>query len=146
MAGVEGNRLTRSRRSLKLTRRDQIVLCASRKVEEEFQNIISLKPKKGEKAEIALKWMKSVGPEMLPFRPAIYGEMIYGEAFYGQGYEFDKADLRDQDCQIAEFLTANEVQYFVSVDARFLVRIKGLLRSKGSSAVFPEDLIQQIEI
>src|SRR5207245_5030877 len=97
-----------------------IVLCTSRKVEEELQNIISNKPDRKERAGNALKWMNSINPQSLPFRPAMYGEAIYGEAFYGQGYEFDKADLKDQDWQIAEFLTANDVQYFVSVDVGFL--------------------------
>ena len=121
-------------------------MCTSRKVEEELQNIVSTKPNKKERADLALKWMKLISPQVLPFRPAIYGEAVYGEAFYGQDYEFDNADLRNQDWQIAEFLTANDVQYFVSVDLGFLTRIKPILRSKGSEALLPEELIQQIGI
>jgi hypothetical protein len=119
-------------------------LSTSRKVEEELQNIISHKPGKKERAENALKWMKSINPQPLPFRPAILGEAIFGEALLGQGYEFDKAHLRNQDWQIAEFLTANGIQYFVSVDTGFLKRIKALLKSKGSEAVLPEELIKRI--
>ena len=76
------------------------------------------------------------------FRPAIYDQAIYDEAYYDQGYEFDKLDLRNQDWAVAEFLTANDVQYFVSVDEDFLRRVEPLLKAKGHDAVSPEVLVK----
>lgn len=115
-------------------------------MEEELQDIVTSKPEKKDRAVQALQWMKSVNPQALGFRPAIFGEAIYGEAYYGQGYEFDKVSLRDQDWSVAEFLTANDVQYFVSVDEGFLGKVKSLLKTKGHDAVLPEVLVRILSL
>ena len=70
---------------------------------------------------------------------------MYGEARYDQTPKFDETSLKEKAKVIAEFMTANNLHYFVSVDEDFLKRkaeIEGLLAREHTSVLEPQDLLK----
>ena len=70
-----------------------------------------------------------------------------GEARYGQGPKFDEISLKEKDKLIAEFMTANNLDYFVSVDNDFLNRgaeIVALLAREQTAVLEPQELLRRL--
>jgi len=78
---------------------------------------------------------------------AVLGRAVCGEARYGQGPKFDEISLKEKDKLIAEFMTANNLDYFVSVDNDFLNRgaeIVALLAREQTAVLEPQELLRRL--
>jgi len=102
---------------------------------------------KAEKASKALERLDTLHLTQLPLTIAVYGGAVYGEARYGQEPKFDEISLKEKDKLIAEFMTANNLDYFVSVDNDFLKRkteIEFLLAREHTSVLEPQELVREL--
>jgi predicted nucleic acid-binding protein len=125
---------------------NEIVLQTSRQVMNELRDLLH-RPDKAEKARKALEMVESLYLTQLPFTIAVYGRAVYGEAQYGQGPKFDETSLKEKDKLIAEFMTANNLDYFVSVDSDFLKRkaeIEALLADEHTRILEPQELLTEL--
>jgi predicted nucleic acid-binding protein len=126
---------------------DEIVLYTSRQVINELRDLLK-NPEKAEKASEALERIESLHLKQLPFTIAIYGKAVYGEARYGQRPKFDQISIKEKDKLIAEFMTANNLDYFVSVDEEdFLKRkpeIEALLAREHTTVLEPQELLREL--
>lgn len=90
--------------------------------------------------------LESLHLTQLPFRVAVYNHpfTVFDEARFDQKPKFDETSLREKDRLIAEFMTANNLDYFVSVDKDFLKRkgeIEALLAREHTSVLEPQELL-----
>jgi predicted nucleic acid-binding protein len=126
---------------------EEIVLYTSRQVITELQDLLK-NPEKAQKASKALERIESLHLKQLPFTIAIYGKAVYGEARYGQRPKFNEISIKEKDKLIAEFMTANNLDYFVSVDKEdFLGRkseIEALLAREHTTVLEPQDLLREL--
>jgi len=128
---------------------NEIMLHMSRQVMNELLDLLR-NPEKAEKAEKASKALQMLGSlhlTQLPFAVAVYNHpfTMFDEARYDQRSKFDKTSLKGKDKLIAEFMTANNLDYFVSVDEDFLKRkaeIEALLAREHTSVLEPQDLLK----
>jgi predicted nucleic acid-binding protein len=125
---------------------NEIVLHTSRQVINELQDLLR-NPEKAEKASKALQMLEPLHLTQLPFVVAVYNHpfTMYGEARYDQRPKFDETSLKEKDKLIAEFMTANNLDYFVSVDEDFLKRkaeIEALLAREHTCVLEPQDLLK----
>jgi predicted nucleic acid-binding protein len=125
---------------------NEIVLCTSRQVMNELRDLLK-KPGKAEKASNALRSLELLHLTQLPFTVAVHGKAFYDEARYGQEPKFNETSLSEKDKLIAEFMTANSLDYFVSVDEDFLKRrteIEALLAREHTSVLQPQELLSTL--
>jgi predicted nucleic acid-binding protein len=125
---------------------NEIVLHTSRQVLNELRDLLQNR-EKAEKASRALERLGSLHLKQLPFTIAVYGRGVYGEARYGQEPKFDEISLKEKDRLIAEFMTANNLDYFVSVDKDFLKRkaeIEALLADEHTRILEPQELLTEL--
>lgn len=126
---------------------EEIVLYTSRQVIAELRDLLK-NPEKAEKASKALERIESLHLKQLPFTIAIYGKALYGEARYGQRPKFNEISIKEKDKLIAEFMTANNLDYFVSVDNDFLKRkaeIEFLLAREHTTVLEPQELLRELD-
>jgi predicted nucleic acid-binding protein len=124
----------------------QIALQTSRQVMNELRDLLQ-NPEKSEKASKALATVEPLHLVPLPFTIAVYGGAVYDEARYGQAPKFDEISLKEKDKLIAEFMTANNLDYFVSVDNHFLNRkseIEALLAREQTAVLEPQELLRRL--
>ena len=117
-----------------------ITLCTSPQVIKELQEL-SKNPEKSAKAQKALAVLTSLNLSSLPFAPAIFGKAVFGEAIFGQEQKFSDSSLREPDKEVAEFMTANNVDFFVSLDSHFLKiksDIESRLKREHTSVITPD--------
>jgi len=122
----------------------EIVLETSRQVMTELRDLLQ-NSEKSEKASKALARVEALHLVQLPFTIAVSGRAVCGEARCGQGPKFDEISLKEKDKLVAEFMTANNLDYFVSVDEDFLKRkaeIEALLAYEHTSVLEPQDLLK----
>lgn len=122
----------------------EIQLVTSRQVTNELQKL-SKRLDKVDKATKALELIASLHLGRLPFTPAVWGRLIWGEMRWGQGPNFDDSELKEKDKAIAEFMTANNVDYFVSVDNDFVKRkldIEARLQRDHTTVFQPQELLK----
>jgi predicted nucleic acid-binding protein len=125
---------------------NEIVLQTSRQVMNELRDLLH-RPDKAEKARKALEKVEALHLTQLPFTIAEFGRAVFGEALFGQGAKFDEISLKEKDRLIAEFMTANNLDYFVSVDNDFLSRkleIEALLAHEHTSVLEPQELLREL--
>jgi predicted nucleic acid-binding protein len=124
----------------------EIQLITSQQVTNELQEL-SKRHDKVEKASKALEKITSLRLDRLPWTLAIWGRLIWGEMRWGQGPNFDDSELKEKDKAIAEFMTANNVDYFVSVDNDFLKRkpdIEARLQREHTTVFQPQELLKEL--
>ena len=124
----------------------EIVLQTSRQVMNELRDLLRNSEKSG-KASKALARVESLHLVQLPFTIAVFGRAVFGEARFGQGSKFDEISLKEKDKLIAEFMTANNLDYFVSVDNDFLNRkaeIEALLAREQTAVLEPQELLRRL--
>ena len=124
----------------------EIVLETSRQVMNELRELLQNSEKSG-KASKALARIEPLHLVPLPFTIAAYGRGVYDEARYGQEPKFDETSLKEKDKLIAEFMTANNLDYFVSVDNHFLNRkaeIEALLAREQTAVLEPQELLRRL--
>ena len=127
-------------------RSGEIVLQTSRQVMNELRDLLQNSEKSG-KASKALARIESLHLVQLPFTIAVFGRAVFGEARFGQGPKFDEISLKEKDKLIAEFMTANNLDYFVSVDNDFLNRkaeIEALLAREQTTVLEPQELVRRL--
>jgi predicted nucleic acid-binding protein len=125
---------------------NEITLHTSRQVMKELRDLLR-NSEKAEKASKALERLYTLHLTQLPLSIAVYGRTVYGEARYGQKPKFNEISLREKDKLIAEFMTANNLDYFVSVDNDFLKRkaeIESLLARERTSVLEPQELLREL--
>ncbi len=125
---------------------EEIVLYTSRQVITELQELLK-NPEKAQKASKAIERIESLHLKQLPFTIAIYGKAVYGEARYGQRPKFNEMSMKEKDKLVAEFMTANNLDYFVSVDKDFLGRrseIEAMLVREHTTVLEPQELLTEL--
>lgn len=125
---------------------NEITLHTSRQVMNELRDLLR-NSEKAEKASKALERLDTLHLTQLPLAIAVYGRAVYGEARYGQEPKFDEISLKEKDKLIAEFMTVNNLDYFVSVDNDFLKRraeIGSLLAREHTSVLEPQELLREL--
>ena len=124
----------------------EIVLHTSRQVMNELRGLLE-NSEKLEKASKALARVESLHLVKLPFTIAVLGKAVFGEARYGQEAKFDEISLKEKDQLIAEFMTANNLDYFISLDNDFLSRkaeIEALLAREQTTVLEPQGLLRRL--
>lgn len=120
----------------------RIQLCTSRQVIKELQELLK-NPDKSSKAQRALTALTSLNLLSLPYTPGIFGKAVFGEAIFDQETKFSDSSLKEPDREIAEFITANNVDFFASVDSDFFnikKDIESRLQREHTSVVTPDQL------
>jgi hypothetical protein len=127
-------------------RNQKMELVTSRQVKKELVDNMNF-PEKAEKAHKALETITTLNLRELPRTPADIGKTIIGEMRLGQERKFNGFPENAADREIAEYLTANGVSFFVSLDKHFIRRtrrsqLKNRLASEGTQVLTPPELVR----
>ena len=130
---------------LDLHRQGKIELVSSRQVKAELTNLLT-DPTRAEKAKKALETLANLNLRELPRTPADLGKAVLGEMRLNQSPQFTDIPSKPSDRDVVEYLTANGVAFFVSLDERHFLRnkwqIEERLNTEKSKVVSPQELVK----
>ncbi len=135
------------RELIDMHRSGKIELVISRMVKEELNNLLN-DPTRASKAKNALMIIQELSLRKLPRTPADIGKATIGEARIGQECKFTDLPKKPSDRDIAEYLTANHVKFFVVIDDRHFIdaktQIEQRLQPEGTRMVTPQELVKHL--
>ena len=130
---------------IELHRIGKIQLVTSRQVEAELQQLLS-DPSRASKAQNALTLVEGLNLRKLHRTPADLDKMILDEARLDQKPNLPDFPAKESDRDIAEYLTANRIMFFVSLDDRHFISKKTEIEQRlgldNTQVVTPQDLVK----
>ncbi len=126
-------------------RTGNIEIVTSLQVEDELRKLLS-DPSRLTKAQNALCLIEELRLPKLPRTPADLGKARLDEARLDQKPNFPNFPQKESDRDIAEYLTANQIAFFVSLDKRHFINekkeIEQRLRLDHTQVVTPPALVK----
>lgn len=127
----------------------KVEIVTSRQVLTELEGHL-LNARTRDKAKLAMELMCELRPQHLPRNPADLGKAILGEMRLGVAPKFRDVPRDEGDREVTEYLTRNDVDFYVSLDFRHIMNettkkeLESRLDAEKSKIVTPQELVARL--